>query len=92
MVFDAINESLGKIRDQVRPRLPWEPYAVQLIAGTSIDQIKELTVAQLCRWNAVEGGKILPADEDEETVQEIREDKLSDLLTIDVLDMDKEWN
>lgn len=101
LVFDAANEALQKYRPYglKGTPLPWST-SVRALAPPlpQLTIIQEKVIAEVAEWSTFEVGKIPEGDiimssgqVDEEQLQLIREERLSKMLTQEILENDEVW-
>lgn len=101
LVFDAVNEALQKYRPYglKGAPLPWSTNVRALAPPLpQLHKIQEKVISEVAEWSTFEVGKI-PEGEiilssgqvDEEQLQLIREERLSKMLTQEILENDQVW-
>lgn len=101
LLFDAANEALQKHRPYglKGAPLPWSTNVRALApAAPQLPTIRKSVIDEVAEWSTFEVGKI-PDGEimlssgqvDEEQLQMVREEKLSKMLTQEILDNDNIW-
>lgn len=101
LVFDAANESLQKFRPYglKGAPLPWSTNVRALAPPLpKLTMIQDRVIAEVVDWSTFEVGKIPEGDiimssgqVDEEQLQLIREERLSKMLTQEILENDQVW-
>jgi hypothetical protein len=101
LVFDAANEALQKYRPYglKGAPLPWSTNVRALAPPQpNLAAIQDKVLAEVAEWSTFEVGKIPEGDiilssgqVDEEQLQQIREERLSKMLTQEILENDQVW-
>lgn len=100
MLFDAMNEALQRYRpyELKGTPMPWSSSVRELSRSVRLELVITEVVDELESWSMLQAGKVPTADMmlssglmDEESLQDIREERLANMLATEVLENDHIW-